>query len=55
MCFFTFYRRYSWEEEAIKNHLNELQNKGLVKALDHGAFTRVTYDDIKVKVIRSSK
>ncbi|KAK7586219.1 hypothetical protein V9T40_004095 [Parthenolecanium corni] len=44
--------RYSWEEEAIKNHLNELQNKGLVKALDHGAFTRVTYDDIKVKIVK---
>ncbi|XKL59919.1 hypothetical protein PGB90_000935 [Kerria lacca] len=44
--------RYSWEEEAIRNYLNELQNKGLVKSLDHGAFTRVTHDDVDVQVVK---
>lgn len=31
--------------------LKELQEKGLVKAIDHGAFTRVVHEDTQVQVI----
>ena len=45
-----FFSRYSWEEETITYYLSELQRKGLVKSLDHGAYTRMTVDDTDVQV-----
>lgn len=42
---------YNWDPEAINNYLKELQDKGLVKSLEHGlAYTRVVQDDTDIKV-----
>jgi len=35
----------------VEAKLKELQEKGLVKAIDHGAFTRVVHEDTQVQVI----
>ncbi|XP_065202307.1 uncharacterized protein LOC135832761 isoform X2 [Planococcus citri] len=43
---------YGWEENQIKNYLNDLQSKGLVKPLDHGAFTRRVQDDVDVQIVK---
>lgn len=43
-------RHYGWEEELITKHLNDLESKGLVKPLDHGAFTRRVQNDVDVQV-----
>lgn len=47
---FTINREHSWEEELVVGELLELQRKGLVKAMDHGAYTRIVQHDIDVQV-----
>lgn len=44
------FREHNWEEELVLTHLKELQNKGLVKAMDHGAFTRIVQHDTDIQV-----
>lgn len=48
--YFVF-REHGWEPSAVEAKLKELQEKGLVKAMDHGAFTRVVHEDTQVQVI----
>ncbi|XP_022919928.1 uncharacterized protein [Onthophagus taurus] len=42
----------NWDEEEVSHHLAELQSKGLVKAMDHGAFTRQQSMDVQVTVVK---
>lgn len=35
----------SWDEEDVAHHVAELQSRGLVKAMEHGAFTRQQSQD----------
>lgn len=42
----------SWDEEEVSHHLAELQSRGLVKAMDHGAFTRQQSFDTQVTVVK---
>lgn len=44
-------REYNWEPDALNAIMNELQKKGVVKAMEHGAFTRVAHQDTQIKVI----
>lgn len=44
------FREHGWEPSAVEAKLKELQEKGLVKAMDHGAFTRVVHEDTQVQV-----
>lgn len=46
-----FSRDHGWEAETVKEKLTELQKKGLVIAMDNGAFTRVHHEDVQVQVI----
>ncbi|GJQ73777.1 hypothetical protein Trydic_g18717 [Trypoxylus dichotomus] len=41
-----------WDEEEVSHHLAELQSRGLVKAMDHGAFTRQQSFDTQVTVVK---
>lgn len=50
MLFSCLCREHNWEEELVLAHLKELQNKGLVKAMDHGAFTRIVQHDTNIQV-----
>ncbi|XP_051154840.1 uncharacterized protein LOC127277609 isoform X3 [Leptopilina boulardi] len=43
---------HGWETSAVEAKLNELQEKGVVKAMEHGAFTRVVHQDTQVKVVK---
>ncbi|XP_018398560.1 PREDICTED: uncharacterized protein LOC108776445 [Cyphomyrmex costatus] len=46
-------KEHGWEISAVDAKLKELQEKGLVKAIDHGAFTRVVHEDTQVQVVKS--
>ncbi|KAK9737374.1 hypothetical protein QE152_g10798 [Popillia japonica] len=41
-----------WDEEEVSHHLAELQSRGLVKAMDHGAFTRQQSFDTQLSIAR---
>lgn len=43
---------HGWETSAVEAKLIELQEKGVVKAMEHGAFTRVVHQDTHVKVVK---
>lgn len=44
------HREHGWEPSAVENKLKELQEKGVVKAMEHGAFTRVVHQDTQIQV-----
>ncbi|PSN49293.1 hypothetical protein C0J52_09404 [Blattella germanica] len=44
--------QHGWETEAVADTLTNLQEKGLVQALEHGAFTRAGQADSHVQVVR---
>lgn len=46
------YRNNSWDEEEVAQHMSELQSRGLVKAMDHGAFTRQQSQDTQVTIVK---
>ncbi|XP_019867594.2 uncharacterized protein LOC109596484 isoform X2 [Aethina tumida] len=41
-----------WDEEEVAHHLSELQSRNLVKAMDHGAFTRQQSLDTQVTIVK---
>ncbi|KAI4494944.1 hypothetical protein M0804_001145 [Polistes exclamans] len=45
-------KEYGWEVSAVEAKMKELQEKGVVKAMDHGAFTRVVHQDTQVQVVK---
>ncbi|XP_076391918.1 uncharacterized protein LOC100878833 isoform X4 [Megachile rotundata] len=45
-------REHGWDPSAVEIKLKELQEKGVVKAMEHGAFTRVVHQDTKVQVVK---
>ncbi|XP_074104837.1 uncharacterized protein LOC141531163 isoform X2 [Cotesia typhae] len=45
-------KQYNWEPNEVEAIMNELQTKGLVKAMEHGAFTRVAHEDTQIKVVK---
>lgn len=46
------FRDNSWDEEEVAHHMSELQTRGLVKAMDHGAFTRQQSQDTQVTIVK---
>jgi predicted transcriptional regulator len=42
--------QHGWDADALNKTLTTLQEKGLVQALEHGAFTRAGQADINVQV-----
>lgn len=46
----NYYREHGWDPSAVEIKLKELQEKGVVKAMEHGAFTRVVHQDTQVQV-----
>lgn len=49
---FAICRDNGWDEEEVAHHLAELQTRGLVKAMEHGAFTRQQSMDTQVTVVK---
>ncbi|CAG2057039.1 unnamed protein product, partial [Timema podura] len=45
-------RENGWAEDEVALHLAQLQEKGLVKSLEHGAFTRVGQGDTDIQVVK---
>ncbi|KAK2585125.1 hypothetical protein KPH14_008634 [Odynerus spinipes] len=45
-------REHGWEVSAVEAKMKELQEKGVVKAMEHGAFTRVVHQDTQVQVVK---
>ncbi|GLH03138.1 Uncharacterized protein GBIM_09045 [Gryllus bimaculatus] len=45
-------REHGWEQEAVAALLVELQTKGLVRAVEHGAFTRAGQADSQLQVVK---
>ncbi|XP_046392502.1 uncharacterized protein LOC124160620 isoform X2 [Ischnura elegans] len=45
-------RENCWAEADVEPILAELLSKGLIKSLDHGAFTRVVRDDSDVQIVK---
>ncbi|XP_011504744.1 PREDICTED: uncharacterized protein LOC105367675 [Ceratosolen solmsi marchali] len=43
---------HGWDRDAVAEKLSELQKKGLVRAMDNGAFTRVVHQDTKIQVVK---
>lgn len=44
-------KEHGWDPSAVEIKLKELQEKGVVKAMEHGAFTRVVHQDTQVQVV----
>lgn len=42
--------QHGWDADAVNKTLTTLQEKGLVQALEHGAFTRAGQADTNVQV-----
>lgn len=42
------HRERHWDLEDVKNHVNKLQEKLLVKSLEQGAFTRIEKNRVQV-------
>jgi predicted transcriptional regulator len=42
--------QHGWDADAVNKTLTTLQEKGLVEALEHGAFTRAGQADMNVQV-----
>ncbi|XP_076647533.1 uncharacterized protein LOC143356049 isoform X2 [Halictus rubicundus] len=45
-------KEHGWDPPAVEAKLKELQEKGVVKAMDHGAFTRVVHQDTQIQVVK---
>ncbi|XP_046144991.1 uncharacterized protein LOC114876098 isoform X3 [Osmia bicornis bicornis] len=45
-------KEHGWDPSAVEIKLKELQEKGVVKAMEHGAFTRVVHQDTQVQVVK---
>ncbi|XP_039291008.1 uncharacterized protein LOC111044867 [Nilaparvata lugens] len=45
-------KEHSWSDEDIVIHIKELQKKKLVKAMEHGAFTRVVSHDPDIQIVK---
>ncbi|XP_054016260.1 uncharacterized protein LOC128896801 isoform X1 [Hylaeus anthracinus] len=45
-------KEYGWDPSAVEIKLKELQEKGVVKAMEHGAFTRVVHQDTQIQVVK---
>ncbi|XP_076242867.1 uncharacterized protein LOC143184488 isoform X1 [Calliopsis andreniformis] len=45
-------KEHGWEPSAVENKLKELQEKGVVKAMEHGAYTRVVHQDTQIQVVK---
>ena len=45
--------QHNWDTDAVGETLITLQEKGLVQALEHGAFTRAVQADTHVQVLSS--
>ncbi|KAJ1527820.1 hypothetical protein ONE63_007765 [Megalurothrips usitatus] len=43
---------HGWEIELVATCIEQLQNKGLVKPLEHGAFTRVGQADSEIQIVK---
>lgn len=52
---YCFIRDHGWDEALVQKHVESLKEKGLVKAMDHGAFTRIIQHekDIQVRFCKS--
>ncbi|KZC12326.1 hypothetical protein WN55_04177, partial [Dufourea novaeangliae] len=42
-------KEHGWDPSAVEAKLKELQMKGVVKAMEHGAFTRVIHQDTQIQ------
>lgn len=47
-----FHRQNNWDEEEVAHHFSDLQTRQLVKAMDHGAFTRQQSQDTQVTIVK---
>ncbi|CAH0553926.1 unnamed protein product [Brassicogethes aeneus] len=45
-------RDNGWDEEEVSHHLSELQSRNIVKAMEHGAFTRQQSQDAQVTIVK---
>ncbi|CAK9798675.1 hypothetical protein ANTPLA_LOCUS1725 [Anthophora plagiata] len=45
-------KEHGWDPSAVEIKLKELQEKGIVKAIEHGAFTRVVQQDTQIQVVK---
>ncbi|XP_015589440.1 uncharacterized protein LOC107265026 isoform X1 [Cephus cinctus] len=45
-------KEHGWEPAAVEAKLKILQEKGVVKAMEHGAYTRVVHQDTHIKVVK---
>ncbi|KAK6643817.1 hypothetical protein RUM43_000080 [Polyplax serrata] len=45
-------RQHEWDEDDVREILNRLQVKKIVKSVEQGAYTRVTQGDAEVKIVR---
>ncbi|XP_012271402.1 uncharacterized protein LOC105694878 isoform X2 [Orussus abietinus] len=45
-------KEHGWDTAEVEAKLQELQKKGIVKAMEHGAYTRVVSQDLSVQVVK---
>lgn len=45
-------RDHAWDEEEVAHHMADLQTSNIVKAMEHGAFTRQQSQDAQVIIVK---
>ncbi|BES97826.1 Conserved hypothetical protein [Nesidiocoris tenuis] len=45
-------KQYSWDQDLIRAQIEKLKDKKVVKAMDHGAYTRVIQHDKDVQIVK---
>lgn len=45
-----FIREYNWDQDLVEKHLEKLKEKKIVKAMEHGAFTRIIQHEKDIQV-----
>ncbi|CAH1403456.1 unnamed protein product [Nezara viridula] len=43
---------HGWDEALVQKHVESLKEKGLVKAMDHGAFTRIIQHEKDIQIVK---
>lgn len=45
-------KEYNWDQDLVEKHIEKLKEKKLVKAMEHGAFTRVIQHDKDIQIVK---
>ncbi|XP_073972429.1 uncharacterized protein isoform X3 [Rhodnius prolixus] len=45
-------KEYNWDQDLVEKHLEKLKEKKIVKAMEHGAFTRIIQHEKDIQIVK---